>query len=527
MMQAAFKTRYYLYALIAGALLVLSFAPFNLFPMAYLSPAALFYLMVKARQRNQMVKLGWAFGVGLFGVGASWVFQSMHGFAQAPLLLAGLLTFLFVLGLALQIALFGFIASFFSKSLLILKLLIIYPCAWVLVEWFRGWLFTGFPWLLLGHSQTDTWLASYVPIGGTLLLSLATAVIAGSVVAILSPSRTERFHQVNLPAANYVRVAEPFSHLNKVLGSLTVLALLVSGWYFEKHHSWVEETGKTLKVSLLQANIPQDQKWLPEQRVPSVERYMHMTRDNWQSDLIVWPETAIPGEFTQFADFVLKPMQAEALANNTKLVVGGFHQTPEGRFENSVMVLGDNTATPDMYSKRHLVPLGEYIPLLQHLRWLERWMSIPYDNLSRGTGDGLVNVGEYRAQVSICYEDVFGEEMIRDLPEADFLINVTNDGWFSGSLQPTQHMQIARLRALETGRYLLRATNTGVSGIVDHKGVITSTVPSYQQGVVNGEVRVLQGTTPYVKYGNSLIVALVSSILFILYLFVRRKKVVL
>ena len=525
-MQQAFKSRYYLYSVIAGALLVLSFAPFNLFPIAYLAPAALFYLMLQTRQRHQLVKLGWAFGVGLFGVGASWVFQSMHGFAQAPLVLAGFLTFLFVLGLALQIALFGLIASFFVKSHLLLKLLLIYPSAWVFVEWCRGWLFTGFPWLFIGHSQTDTWLASYVPIGGALLLSLVTAVIAGAIVAIVLPSPLERFKQVNLPAANYVRVAEPFSHLSKVVGSIAIFAVIAGGWLADKH-AWVEQTGTKFNASLMQANIPQDQKWLPDQRLPSVERYMQMTRENWQSDLIIWPETAIPGEFNQFTDVVLKPMQAEALANNTKLVVGGFHQTPDGRFENSVMVLGDNTATPDMYAKRHLVPLGEYIPLLQYLRWLERWMSIPYDNLSRGEGDGLVNIGEYQAQVSICYEDAFGEEMIQDLPTADFLINVTNDGWFSGSLQPYQHMQIARLRALETGRYLLRATNTGVSGIVDHKGKIISTVPVYEQGVVSGEVKIMKGTTPYVQYGNNVLIGIISALLLMIYLFVRLRKVIL
>lgn len=522
-MQQAFKIRYYLYSLIAGALLVLSFAPFNLFLVAYLSPAVLFFLMVQTNRRAQLVKLGWAFGVGLFGAGASWVFQSMHGFAQAPLVLAGFLTFLFVLGLALQIALFGWIVSYFTKSLLVVRLLLVYPCVWVFVEWTRGWLFTGFPWLFLGHSQVDTWLANFVPVGGALLLSLVTAMIAGSLVVIFAPSRAERFKKVDLPVAKYVRVAEPLSHLNKVLGGLWIAMLLVGAW-FAGQQTWVENSSKSLRVSLLQANIQQDQKWLPEQRIPSVESYMEMTRANWQSDLIIWPETAIPGRFNEFSNTVLKPMQEEALENNTKLVVGGFHQTAEGRFENSVMVLGDGSETPDMYSKRHLVPLGEYIPLLQHLRWLERWMNIPYDNLSRGTGDGLLNIGEYKAQVSICYEDVFGEEMIADLPEADFLINVTNDGWFSGSLQPYQHMQIARLRALETGRYLLRATNTGVTGIVDNKGKIIKAIAPYERGVVSGEIKILKGTTPYVRYGNSLVIGFVFSLLLLIYLFVRRNK---
>ena len=523
MQQQAFKTSYYLYSLIAGALLVLSFAPFGFFPIAYLSLAALFYMMSRCSRRSHLVKLCWAFGVGLFGAGASWVFQSMHGFAQAPIVLAGFLTFLFVLGLALQVAFFGWIASHFTKSLLIVRLLVVYPCAWVFVEWCRGWLFTGFPWLLVGHSQVDTWLASYVPVGGTLLLSLVTAVISGAIVTAFFSGRAERFQQVNLPAANYIRVAEPLSHLNQVVGGLLVLALPI-GALFLGEKAWVEDTGRTLKASLLQANIPQDQKWLPEQKVPTIERYMSMTRANWESDLIVWPETAIPGQFHEFNDAVLAPMQQEALENNSKLVVGGFHRTPEGRFENSVMVLGDDTDVADMYSKRHLVPLGEYIPLLQHLRWLDRWMNIPYDNLARGEGDGLVNIGEYKAQVSICYEDVFGEEMIADLPQADFLINVTNDGWFSNSLQPYQHMQIARLRALETGRYLLRATNTGVSGIVNHKGKLVHTIAAYEQGVVTGDIKLLKGTTPYVRYGNYLVVGFISALLLLIYLVVRRNK---
>lgn len=524
-MQYAFQKRYYLFSLIAGASLVLSLAPFNIFPVAYLAPAILFYLLLLSNRRAQAVKLGWAFGVGLFGTGASWVFQSMHGFAEAPLLLAAFLTFLFVLGLALQIALFGLIASFFGKALTIVRLLLIYPAAWVFVEWCRGWLFTGFPWLYLGHSQIDTWFAHYAPIGGSLLVSWITAVVAGAIVTVFTAQQAERFQQVNLPAANYVRVAEPLAHWNR--GIAFVLAALLTGgaWYLSTK-DWVKPTGEKLKVSLIQANIAQDQKWLPEQRVPSVELYMKLTRENWDSDLIIWPETAIPGRFPDFNDFVLAPMYQEALENKSNLVVGGFHETESGQFKNSTIVLGDDVDEVDLYSKRHLVPLGEYIPLLKYFRWLSKWMNIPYDNLSSGDEDGLLNIGKHRAQMSICYEDAFGEEMINDLPEADYLINVTNDGWFSGSLEPHQHMQIARFRALEAGRYLLRATNTGISGIVNQRGQILRTMPAYEQGVVTGEMMVLSGTTPYVKYGNYLVVT--SSFLLLLlssvFVFIRRDK---
>jgi len=522
-MQNAFQARYYLYSLLAGACLVLSFAPFNFYPLAFISPAILFYLLLITQRRSHAVKLGWAFGVGLFGAGASWVFQSMHGFAQAPLLLAALLTVLFVLILALQVALFAWVASLFRRCLLVVRLLIVYPAAWVLIEWIRGWLFTGFPWLYLGHAHSDNWLAHFAPIGGSLLVSWVSAVIAGGMVVVVAADRAERNQPVKLPTTNYVRVAEPLSHWNQGI-AVAVIAILVGASWLLSTFQWVTPTQDRLTASLVQANIAQDQKWLPEQKVPSVERYMKMTRDNWQSDLIVWPETAVPGRLTAFNDLVLSPMHHEAMENNTSLVIGGFHQTESGLFENSALALGDDVEELDLYSKRHLVPLGEYIPLLKYLQWLDQWMSIPYDNLSRGSGDGLLSVGKYQAQMSICYEDAFGEEIIADLPEADFLINLTNDGWFSDSLQPYQHMQIARFRALETGRYLLRVTNTGVSGIINHDGELMHTAPAYSQAVITGEVQVMSGTTPYVRYGNYLVVGLCLLLLGVMGVFVYRGR---
>ena len=498
-----FIKRYYLYSLVAGASMVLSLAPFNFFPVAYIALAALFYLLILSNDRAQAVKLSMVFGIGLFGAGTSWVFQSMYAFAQAPFLLAALFTFLFVLALALQVALFGLITSFFKKCSPVTMLLFVYPAAWVLIEWTRGWLFTGFPWLYVGHSQIDTWFAYFAPLGGSLMVSWVVAIISGALVVIFTPRNTGSVLRLNRMA------------------SICVITFLVGiAWYLSAK-DWVVSGGETLKVSLLQGNIAQEKKWLPENRVPSVERYMEMTRENWDSDLIVWPETAIPGRFADFKDFVLKPMQQEALDNNTNLLIGGFRETGNGQVENSTLVLGKDTSAVDFYSKRHLVPLGEYIPLLEYFRWLNRWITIPFNNLSQGNNDGLLSIGQHQAQISICYEDAFGEEIINDLPEADYLVNVTNDGWFSHTLQPSQHMQIARFRALETGRYLLRATNTGVSGIIDQRGKITHTIAAYEQGVVSGTIALFSGTTPYVKYGNYLVV--VSSILLLAIIFLFRK----
>ena len=498
--------RYWLCSLLAGAGMVLSFAPFNFYLVAYIALAAFFYLLILSSDRAQTVQLGWIFGIGLFGTSTSWVFQSMYSFAQAPFLLAALFTFLFVIFLALQIALFGLIVSMFKRCSSTVRLLLVYPAAWVLIEWSRGWLFTGFPWLYVGHSQVDTWFAHFAPIGGSLMVSWVVALIAGALVVIFVHNNTDSAPR-----------------LNRIVGICTLAFTIGAAWSLS-NKDWVESKGETLKVSLLQGNITQDKKWLPDNRAPSVEQYMEMTRENWGSDLIVWPETAIPGRFVDFNDLVIIPMQQEALDHNTHLLIGGFREISNGQLENSTLILGKGASSADFYSKRHLVPLGEYIPLLEYLRWLGRWINIPFNNLSKGTKTGLLTIGKHQAQISICYEDAFGEEIIDDLPEADYLVNVTNDGWFSHTLQPNQHMQIARFRALETGRYLLRATNTGLSGIIDHNGKILHSMPAYERGVVKGTISIFSGTTPYVKYGNYLVVLSSLIVLMTTLVFMRKLK---
>ena len=199
---------------------MLSFAPFNLYPIVYFALAALFYLLILSNDRGQIVKLSWAFGVGLFGAGTSWVFQSMHSFAQAPAILAGGLTFLFVLVLALLVAFFGFIASFFTQSLLIVRLLFVFPAAWVFVEWCRGWFLTGFPWLYAGHAQIDTWLGQFAPVGGVLLVSWVTVVIAGAIVLLIAGASAERVYSSGIPGAHFMRVEEPFAAQSRAIGFL-------------------------------------------------------------------------------------------------------------------------------------------------------------------------------------------------------------------------------------------------------------------------------------------------------------------
>jgi len=237
--------------------------------------------------------------------------------------------------------------------------------------------------------------------------------------------------------------------------------------------------------------------------------------------LIVWPETALFDSFDRHIQTVIAPLQKSLKGTNKAILMGGFYINDEQGVENSVLAItADNRS---IYSKRHLVPFGEYTPLLKYLRWLNQWIQLPYDNVAKGKNNGILKINDHTVQMTICYEDAFGAEMITALPEADYLINVTHDGWFTGSFEPYQHMQIARMRSLEMGRYMVRSTTNGPAGIIDEKGKVLATAPIYTQSIITNKVQPMKGTTPYVRWGNWLIVILMSTILLLGILFKRKE----
>ncbi len=486
---ATFNRWYYLLAIAAGACLTLAFAPFEWRIVAILSPAVLFYLFLQADTTSQHLKLSYIFAFGMFGTGASWIFYSMYFFAHAHFLLAATLTTLFVGLMSLFLLLLGAFTSRFRASPMVFNLLVLYPASWVFVEWFRGWFLTGFPWLYLGHSHIDNILINMAPVTGSFGVSLLSALLSGVLVLAIIGKQKQRFLAAALTAVVFI-------------GSFLIGKV-----------NWTTPEGEPIKVSLLQGNIPQDKKWLPESLRPTLELYQKMSNENWDSDLIIWPETAIPGYFRDHMDDLIHPLQAKSRETNTDLLMGGFYYNEEGipGSENSILAI-----TPELrsiYSKQHLVPFSEYIPFLEHMRWLGKWIQLPYDSVKRGTGTTTLDVAGITAQMSVCYEDAYGNETIRGLPKATMLINVSNDGWFTGSIEPQQHMEIARMRTIETGRYMLRATNIGVSGIINEKGKIIATAPAYTTTVIKGEAQPFVGATPYVKMGNWLIIGILSSIL--------------
>ena len=466
-----------LLAFAAGALTVLAFAPFGYAPLAVIGLAVLFFLWRHPAREGLGGWVGYAFGLGLMGFGVFWIRISIAQFGGASLALAISATILFVLFMALYFALAGWLAGRLRGTSDAYWLLLVVPAVWVLVEWLRGWLLTGFPWLAFGYSQIDMPAAGYAPLGGVYLVSLVVALSA----ALLN--------------------------LWPRLPALLALIALWAGGAALAYVDWVEPAGEPLRVSLLQGSIPQEQKWLRSMRTPSLQLYLDMTAAVPDSRLVIWPETAVPAFVSEVESQLLQPLQRQLRAEGRDVLLGIVDGDPGGAYFNTMMSLG--MSERDYYHKRHLVPFGEFLPLDAVTRPVLDFLRIPMSDFTPG-GDGkpLITLAGYAAGINICYEDAYGDEVVRGLPEAAFLVNASNDAWFGDSLAPHQHLEIARMRAIETGRFLLRATNTGISAIIDQHGRLRATSPQFEKTTLSGDVVPLRGATPYVGWGNTAVVVL-------------------
>lgn len=487
-----------LLAAAAGALTVLAFAPFSFFPLAVLSLALLYTLLSGSRARDGFL-IGWGFGIGLMGFGIYWIRISLNEYGNMAPWLAQLMTFLLVIAMALYYGIAGALVSRLQTGPRWSGPLLVFPAAWVLTEWLRGWLFTGFPWLAIGYTQIDSPLAGFAPILGVYGISLAVALSAGLLWSLVRWQGGTRY---------------------SALAGLVLLWL--AGAALTRVH-WTETDGEGFRATVVQANIPQSLKWDPEARVPSLRAYLELTRANWDSDLIVWPETAVPDFLHQVRNAFIRPLAQEAREQGTELVIGIPVMDLEARaYFNGLISLG---TAEDIYRKRHLVPFGEFIPFKDWLGPIARAFEVPMSNFSAGEAPRpLLLVGERLVGVSICYEDVFPSEVVEALPEAAYLINVSNDAWFGDSLAPHQHLEMARMRALENERWLLRATNTGISAILDHRGEILGVVPAFERGAFTAEVQPRRGATPFVYVGNRLAIGMAFLMLLIALLYAYRRK---
>ncbi len=476
-------------ALIAGAVSVLAFAPFEWRIFAILSPALLFWSWLRVTPR-QAWRNGFLFGLAQFGLGVSWVFNSIYEFGQAPAILAAILTIAFILAIALYPSLCGYLVTRYFPNSQVVKLVVVFPAMWTLVEWLRSWLFTGFPWLLFGQAHVDTVVANVIPVLGVLGASWINVTIAGLLVVVFISSNKLRMVSIGIFVAIWL-----------VIGSLGRI-------------QWVQPRDESLTISMVQGNIPQDEKWQADRRIETLESYAALTQQVWSSDLVIWPESAIPAYYSEVKDWFLEPLSVKARQEKTDLLIGLFMLDPDGkRTYNSLIALTDQV---NFYNKRHLVPFGEYLPFRGLLKIIERWLIIPMSDLSAGNNRPLLTLAGHPAGVSICYEDAYGNETADALPEAEFLINVSNDAWFGDSLAPHQHLEIARLRSLETGRFLLRSTNTGISAVIDAQGRIVARSPQFKTDVLTAVIQPYTGQTPFGWWKNRAIVTLLLTILLII-----------
>jgi apolipoprotein N-acyltransferase len=479
-----------LLAVFAGSLVTLSLAPYHIWPAAILS-CCLYIGLLRSCPPGTAAWRGWLYGLGMFGTGVSWVYVSIHEHGNAGVLLAGFLTALFVAGLALLQALFAWVYARVLRNLMA-GMLLGFPALWVIFEWLRGWLLTGFPWLYLGYSTLDTWAAGWIPVIGVFGASLLCAFSASCLYLA------------------YMR-RNPQAWL---IYTTMVASLWLVGWQLQQAR-WVAPASATpLSVAIVQANIPQQLKWQKAYYEPTLKLYQSMTEPELGRDIVLWPESAIPNYYQRAQDF-LEPMAERADAAGSALVTGiPWRQAGSMHYFNSIVALGRSSG---VYHKQRLVPFGEYLPLENHLRGLIDFFDLPMSNFSAGTrNQAPLLVQDFRVSPFVCYEIVYPDLVREYARKADLMITISNDSWFGGSLGPIQHLQMARMRALENGRYLIRGTNNGISAIIDEHGQVLARSDQFVRQTLTGEVQVMLGSTPFSGIGSAPIIVLCFVALFLL-----------
>ena len=476
-----------IFSVLAGAATTLAFAPFDLSALVFFTLALAFYFWNRLSLK-QATFSAWLFSLGLQCTGVGWLYHSVHTHGDAPAVFAALLIFLLCCCLSLFSAMAVYTVNRFLPNNAKLRLLIFYPAAWLVFEWLLGYVLTGFSWMQLGYTQIDFPLSGFAPILGNHAISGLVAFCA-SVMLVLIISWQEM----------------PGKKIAALLFSVVVLWL--SGGYL-KTISWTHADGEPIRVSMVQANIAQQDKWEKEMRQPTLDLYRELSLAQQDVDLIVWPETAVPDYWYRVVPYI-KQLREDMLQKNVDLLLGIFTKNDKGQLLNSVMNING-----EIYHKRHLVPLGEYIPLRFLIEFFNRFVNIPMSDIASGDDEqSLLKVAGVPIGVSICFEEAFSREVLKALPEAKILVNVSNDAWFEDSHEAHQHHAIARMRALETGRYMIRSTNTGITSFIGPHGEVIKQLPQFEIGVLKAKVQPMSGSTPFVRWGDALIVTFCSLLL--------------
>lgn len=470
----------YLFSLLLGVLLTFAFAPFH---FAWLGLISLTGLLLLWKHYKHAGLLGFCFGIGFFGFGVSWVFVSIHEFGNTHVLLAGVITTCFIFILSLFPALNGFLfKKYFNHSHWMAT--VAFPTLWILLEWFRSWLFTGFPWLLIGHSQLDTLLRGYIPIFGVFGVGWLFALTSGMIVYCIDQK-------------SWARV--------KCLMLLSLIWII--GFYLQRI-SWVYPL-KSIEVSLIQGNVSTALKWNPNYVHETLEKYLSLTDRHWRR-LVIWPEASIP-VLDQMARPFLKQLDQQAKIHGTTLLAGIPIQK-ESQYFNGLLSLGLEHGE---YLKRHLVILGEYLP--DWLVWLSsilKSLEIPMSDFSAGKMQQIpLKVSGFIVAPFICYEIAYNDLVRAALPQSNLLITINDDAWFGQSFALAQHLQIGQFQALASGRPLLFLSNTGLTAVVSEKGYIQKEIKPFISDTLTTSVRFFGGDTPWRAIGDPLIIAIMFGLL--------------
>ena len=467
-------------SLFAGSLMTLAFAPFDMSLLVFPLLAFLLYHWLRADAFGAFLHV-WLFSLGMRLSGLCWIFFSLYFHGGSPAILAVAIIVLLSAGLSLFPATAAYLVSRYCAAGDAMRLMLLFPSTWLLAEWTVGITLTGFAWMQPGYTQIDMPLSGYAPLFGNHAVSALIVGTSGVLLAAL-------LKKLSWPKA------------------LTVVGVIWLAGFALKQISWTRAAAEDIEVALIQGNIPQALKWQRHMHAKTLKIYRDLTLEHTDVDLIVWPETAIP-DYKHRVPAYISSMRQAMQESDTDLLMGLFIKNLDsGRYYNSVI-----SARGGEYRKRHLVPLGEYIPLRSLIGFFSRWINIPMSDIDSGENDQpLLVVAGQPVGISICFEDIFSRDVRRDLPEATVLVNVSNDAWFDGSHEPRQHHAIARMRALETGRYLLRTTNTGISSIIGPKGEEVLLAPPSERHVLRSSITPLQGQTPYVFWGDVFVLVITT-----------------
>ncbi|MGH8130539.1 MAG: apolipoprotein N-acyltransferase [Steroidobacteraceae bacterium] len=481
----------------AGAATAFAFAPYGQWYLAHLGPAVLFLLWDYASPRDA-ARTGFFFGAALFGAGTWWIYTAVHDFGQAPAWLAVFLLLALVAIKGAYYALLGYVVTRIAPDPSAQRSLLLIPAGWTLLEWLRGWLFTGFPWLQLGYAHSDTTLAALAAAGGIHLVTFANVVTAGAVVVLIHHAGRARLAAIAMAAV-----------------------LWIAGWLLDDRE-WTRPAGKPVEVALLQGAIPQDEKWLVENRDATLQRFRELNREALGARIIVWPESAIP-MLAHEAQVFLEGIRRESHAHHSDVMIGLLRFDFEsGEIRNGLYSMSESG--DGWYYKRRLVPFGEFFPVPQAVRSWMRLNSLPYYDMTPGGDDQqALTAGGERLAATICYEDAYGSDQLGGLADATLLVNVTNNAWFGDSAAPHQQLQMARFRAREAGRWLMRSTSNGITAVIAPDGTVTARAPQFEPAVLESTVQPRTGLTPYAHTGNWPILSF-SFLLLVIFVVARLRR---